>query len=211
MNSQWMTTLLSKGIELEQSLRKNIGQAQSQLKKELESRGLRLSPADLAALLEEMAPAASRAALSSALDYLRPFSAGLGFRVSRLSDTQIEMIVPARSRNCNEEGHLHEGALVTAGIEAAKLLWTRHAPLGEFKIQVTSAAFESHRPTRADARVRLELVETAREILLSQLRKNREVTSETALRFVDESEQSIGDLRLTLLLRYTPSLEAPEG
>jgi hypothetical protein len=204
MNSHWMTTLLSKG--------KQAGsQLQNQLKKELESRGLRLSAADLAAIVEEISPMASRGALSSALDFLKPFSAGLGFRVSRLSDLQIELVIPARGRNLNEENMLHEGALISGGIEAAKMLWERHAPLGHFQCEVKSVQFESVRGVDREVRVRLEIPETSRENLLSQLRQVRSVTSDLSLRFVDEAEQTVANMNLVLNLRHTPSLEAPEG
>lgn len=209
MNSQWMTTLLSKGIELEQGLRKSVEQAQTQIKKELETRGIRLSAADLAALVEDLVPAASRTALDGALDYLRPFTAGLGFRVARLSDTQIELVVPAREKNRDAAGRLHESILTAAGIEAAKLLWTRHAPLGDFEIQILSMTLEIHHPPRTELRARLELPETVRENALAQIRREREAKSELALRFVGADDQSIADMTLHLKLRHVPGLGAP--
>lgn len=202
-----MTTLFSKGIELEQSLRSKLGHAQLQVRKELESRGLNLSAADLAALIEEVAPTASRVALSGALDFLRPFTAGLGLRVARLSDTQLELVIPARERNLGSDGHLHEGVLIGAGIEAAKLLWSRHAPLGVFEADVRSLSFEMHRSTAKTVRVRLELQETSRENTLAILRKEREATSDLSLRYLDDDEQSVADLGLSLKLRHTPTLQ----
>lgn len=213
MNTQWMTTLFSKGIELEQNLRKGFESAQSQvkdqLKKELDQRGLRLNAADFSALLEEIAPGASRAALTGALEFFRPFTGGLGFRVSRLSDTQIEIVVPTRTRNKDEAGQLHEGVLLTAGIEAGKLLWARHAPLGGFESSVKSMSFELLKSTHSEVRVRMELLETARETTLAQLRQERQATSELALSLVDDEEQLIGQMNMTLLLRHTPALEQP--
>lgn len=199
MNSQWMT-----------SLRKNFEQVQSQIKSELENRGLRMTATDVAALIEEMAPAASRATLSAAMDFLRPFTAGLGLRVSRLSDTQIEIIIPARTRNLNEDGAIHESVMNAAAIEAAKLLWLRHAPLGDFSMQVTAVQFEFHRASKSEVRVRLEIPETARENNLSQMRQGRESISEMSLRFVDVAEQEVAQATLRMQLRHRPALEAPE-
>lgn len=214
MNSQWMTTLFSKGfskgIELEQGLRKGLETRRDRLKKELETRGLRLSAADLAALLEDVAPAASRGALNAALEFLRPFTAGLGFRVARLADTQVEIVIPERPRNLSDDGRVHEGVCVSAGLEAARLLWERHAPLGRFETEVKSLSFEQHRRGQGDLRVRLEVTETARENLLSQLRREREALSEMSLRFIDEGGQAVADMNLALKLKHTPSLEAPE-
>jgi uncharacterized protein (UPF0147 family) len=64
MNQQWLTILMSKGIELEQNLRQQFQTAKEGLKTQLEERGIRLSAADLASLLEEVSPKASHAALS---------------------------------------------------------------------------------------------------------------------------------------------------
>lgn len=209
MNSQWMTTLLSKGIELEQSLRKGFEGAQTQLKKELETRGIKLSAADLAALVEDIAPPASRAALSGALDFVRPFTAGMGLRVARISDTQIEIVIPPRARNLDSEGRLHDGALIAAGVEAAKLLWTRHAPLGRFDVETRALSLDVRKPAAKIVRARLELNETARETALAQLRRAREASSDIALRFVDEDERSVADMTLSLKLSHTPALENP--
>src|SRR5207253_9234403 len=100
------------------TLRKNI-------EKNLKERGLSLRPTDLAALVEDVAPKSTRVILSYALDFLRPFSAGMGFRITRLSDRHVELVVPARKRNQDEEGRIHEAALFTGALEAARLLWLR--------------------------------------------------------------------------------------
>lgn len=54
MNQQWLTILMSKGIELEQNLRQQFQTAKEGLKTQLEERGIRLSAADLAAVLEDV-------------------------------------------------------------------------------------------------------------------------------------------------------------
>lgn len=208
-----MTTLLSKGfglgLELEQNLRRQVGKAREQVGKELEERGLRLSAEDLALLLEEWSPASSRSALSFVVDFLRSFPAGMGLRVSRLSDTQIEMVLPARAKNLRG-GVFHEGALITAGIEAALTLWERHAPLGEFKIELMTVGCELHRSTGHELRVRAELAETARETVLSQLRQGGEAASELEVQLLDEGGQRVADLALRLRMRLTPALSSPE-
>lgn len=210
MNQQWLTTLMSKGIELEQNLRRQIQGAKEGLKSQLEERGIRLSAADIAALLEEVSPKASHAALSYAMDMLRPFSAGMGLRVSRLSDTQVEMILPVRSRNLNELNTLHEGALVTAAVEACKLLWMRHAPMGEFEISVSKIAFEIYKAQNEECRVRMELSETTREVVLSEIRDQRESTTEAELKFFDEHDQAVADLHMSVKFKHTPALAHSE-
>ncbi|WP_374034217.1 PaaI family thioesterase [Bdellovibrio bacteriovorus] len=211
MNQQWLTILMSKGIELEQNLRQQLQNAKDGLKSQLEERGIRLSAADLAALLEEVSPKASHAALSYALDIVRPFSAGMGLRISRLSDTQVEMVIPARTRNLNEVKTMHEGALVTAAIEAAKLLWMRHAPMGSFEINVTRLESELFKVTSEECRVRMELPETVREVVLAEVRDHREAKAEVELKVFDSNDQAVAEFRLHLSFKHTPALPGSEG
>lgn len=206
MNQQWLTILMSKGIELEQNLRQQIQTAKEGLKSQLEERGIRLSAADLAAVLEDVSPKASHAALSYALDIVRPFSAGMGLRISRLSDTQVEMIIPARTRNLNETHTMHEGALTTAAIEAAKLLWMRHAPMGNFEILVTHIESEFFKSQNDECRLRMELPETSREVVLSHIRDQREAKAEAEIKVFDANEQAVADVRLNLSFKHTPAL-----
>ncbi|WP_413585550.1 DUF4442 domain-containing protein [Bdellovibrio sp. HCB274] len=206
MNQQWLTILMSKGIELEQSLRQQLQQAKDGLKTQLEDRGIRLSAADLAALLEEVSPKASHAALGYALDIVRPFSAGMGLRISRLKDTQIEVVIPARTRNMNELKQMHEGALLSAAIESAKILWMRHAPLGNFEIAVTRIESEFFKVQTNDCRLRMELAENIREVVLADLRERRESTATADVQVFDENDQAVGSVQMQLKLKHTPAL-----
>lgn len=206
MNQQWLTMLMSKGIELEQNLRQQLQTAKDGLKSQLEERGIRMSAADLAALLEEVSPKVSHAALSYALDVVRPFSAGMGLRVSRLSDTHVEMIIPTRTRNLNEQGFLHEGALSTAAIEAAKLLWMRHAPMGTFNIQVTKLEIELFRELSEEGRLRLEVPESTIEVVLAEVRDTRESEADADVRIADGNEQTVAEVRMHLKFKHTPAL-----
>lgn len=206
MNQQWLTMLMSKGIELEQNLRQQLQTAKDGLKTQLEERGIRMSAADLAALLEEVSPKVSHAALSYALDVVRPFSAGMGLRVSRLSDTHVEMMIPIRTRNLNEQGFVHEGALSTAAIEAAKLLWMRHAPMGNFTIQVTKFEMDSFREIAEEGRLRLEVPESTIEVVMAEIRDTRESEAEASVRVSDGNEQTVAEVRMTLKFKHTPAL-----
>lgn len=206
MNQQWLTILMSKGIELEQNLRNQLQTAKDGIKTQLESRGIKLNPADLAALIEEVAPNASNSALSYALDLLRPFSAGMGLRVSRLSDTQVEMVIPAKTRNMTESEWMHEGALTTAAMEAAKLLWMRHALMGVFDVQIVELKANFLKAEKTDCRVRLELSEQQRELALGQVRDTREGRSEMEVKVFDEQDQLVAEFMMTAKLTHTPAL-----
>ncbi|MNL37014.1 hypothetical protein D3C87_1591350 [compost metagenome] len=165
-----------------------------------------MSAADFAALLEDVSPKASHAALSYALDLVRPFSAGMGLRISHLADTHVEMVIPARTRNLSDTRVLHEGALVTAAIECAKILWMRHAPMGEFEISVTQLQSEFLKTQSDECRVRMELTESQRELVLAEIRQSREASSENSVKIFDSNDQAVAEIQITLKFRHTPAL-----
>lgn len=207
MNSQWLTILMSKGLELESQVRKQVQTTKDLLQTQLEQRGIRLSAADLAVVVEEIAPSASRAAVSYVADLMRPFAAGMGLRFARLSDTQVEVVLPIKTRNALEESQeFHSGAVVTAGIEAVRALWMRHAPLGEFKIEVVSVNADFLSITQEDCRLRAELLEEDREECLSDLRANREAFSEMDVQVATDSEQVVAKIFIKLKLHHTPAI-----
>lgn len=181
-------------------------QVQDKLKTQLESRGLRLSPADLAALLEELSPKASNAALSYAADLLRPFSAGMGLRITRLSDSQIEVVLPARTRNMNDKKLIHEAAFLAAAIEGARTLWERHAPLGEFHLFARKSEIEILKPIGEDVRLRLEISEALRESALAEIRRHRKSEVDLMVQAFDEKDSVVAEINLNLEMRHTPSL-----
>lgn len=184
------------------TFRKNI-------EKNLQAKGLSLRPTDLAALVEGVAPKSTRTALSYALDLFRPFSAGMGFRVARLSDRHVELIVPRRMRNEDDEGRIYEGALFTAALEASRLLWLRHAPLGGFKVHLKESAFRILQDYMGDVRVGMELTEMQVETVLADLRRSQTAVTEVSLHFYDQKEKSVAEAYLTLQLIHTPELTAP--
>lgn len=207
MNSQWLTILMSKGLELESQVRKQVQTTKDLVKEQLEQRGIRISAADLAAVVEEVAPTASKAAVSYVVDFMRPFAAGMGLRFARLSDTQVEVVLPLRTRNAVEETHeFHAGAMATAAIEAVRALWMRHAPLGEFKIEVVSLSADFIGTPQEECRLRAELLDEEREECLAQLREHQEAVSELNVQVVTEADQVIAKIYLKLKLRHTPAI-----
>jgi hypothetical protein len=181
------------------NLRKN-------LEMKLHERGISLRSTDLAALIEARAPKSSRAALGFALDLIRPFTAGMGLRISRLSDQNIEMILPVRKRNEAAPGRIHEGAMLTAALEAARLLWLRHAPHGEFSVQLKEATLQILQDYEGDLILRMELQEMQRETVLMQLRRHQQATPGTSVNIFDSKKKAIGKIEMTLHLVHIPML-----
>jgi hypothetical protein len=189
-------------------IRKNLQKVEGEIRRLLADRGLQISSPDLVALIEYLSPSSSKAILSYALDIIRPFNAGLGLRFARLSDTQIEIVIPARSKNLLEHGQINESVMTAAASEAARALWYRHAPLGHLEIDVTEMVFKKHHSIKGTCRLRMELPEPAREKVLAQLRKQRHAESESEMSVFDEKDQKVAELTVKIGLKWTPALNS---
>ncbi len=184
-------------------------QLRSQLETQLESRGIKLNAADIAALLEDVSPKASHVALSYAMDLIRPFSAGMGLRVNILTDAKVELILPARTRNLDDNKEIHAGALLAGSLEAARMLWQRHAPLGNFQIRSNQTQIEIFKSAQEDVRIRLELGESLRETILADLRRKRRAKVEMQAQIYDHHDQAVAEVGFTLELAHAPGLGSP--
>lgn len=196
--------------EILNSFKKNVpNHILDLIKKNLEEQGLRLASEDLMALIEDFSPEGVKKALSYALDLFKPFFLGAGFRISRLSNRQVELIVPLKERNQNEKGQIHEGILISAAIESVKAILKRHAPLGgELLFSVTKCQFEKiNEVNRAsECRVRTELAETTIEAMLAQLREYQKASVDSLVTVVDDNDLMLGQVHLTLSVQQMLSI-----
>lgn len=183
--------------KLQTDLRDKIESAKNNLRTQLEDRGIKRSLPDLLMLIEEISPPASNAALSYALDALKPFDAGLGLRIARLTDQQIEMVIPRKSRNLNEDQIIHEAVIMGAAIEAVKSLWDRHCPTEiKMKIRFNKIEIKLNELTPSEFRVRYEVPESIRERALADLRSGGPVRVEGSLLAFDENEKCVAEVSL---------------
>ena len=77
MTEQRMTTLISRAPFMPLLFKKNLAKAETEIRRWLQDRGVQFSPADFAALIENISPAASQGVLSYALDFIRPLAVGI--------------------------------------------------------------------------------------------------------------------------------------
>lgn len=141
--------------------------------------------------------------LNSALDLFRPHLISLGLRISVLSSTQVELSLPMKARNLDDQGALLSGVQISAAIEAYKLLWKRNAPDGQFQIVIKSAQGQFFRSAKTELRLRGELGEIVRESRWAELSKNKRAEHEMTLHFYDDQDQVVAevDVKSELLLR----------
>ena len=189
-------------------IKKNLQKVEGEIRRLLASRGLQISSPDLAALIEYLSPSSSKTLLSYALDFIRPFNAGIGLRFARLSDTQVEIVIPKRGKNILEDGQINEAVITAAAGEAIRILWLRHAPLGNLEISTLEMSLKKHHPVKGSCRVRMELQEAIREKVLAQLRNHRHAENESELSVFDEKDQKVVELTVKIELKWTPALKS---
>lgn len=179
MNSPWMTTFISK-----------------------------IKPLQVIEFIEKWSPRASQEALGYVLDVAKPFLLGLGFRISKLTETEIEMIIPHRLKSLNDQNEIHESILLAAGLESVQWIWTKQFPPGQIQVHVESFQWQKMKPAKTEQRMRYSLEPDRREIILSNLRLHHQESFEALIRFFDQQEQLTSELTLKARLVYRPILES---
>lgn len=196
MTERRMTTLISK-VPLRRWLTA-----------QLQERGLQFSAADLAALIENVSPKVSQSVLSYALDFIRPHTLGMGLKIARLSDTQVEVTIPFRTRNLTENHEIDESVCTAAAIEGARCLWLRHAPIGQLSFSVVEMRFKKFRPLHGPCRARMELSEVTREKVLVDLRRRQFSECTNSISLFDDKDQNVAEISARLELKWTPALNS---
>ena len=158
-------------------------------------------------LSEQVQSPRARRALSSALDLVRPHFVSLGVRISVLSSSQIELLLPRKKRNLDEHGQILMGVQISAAIEAYKLLWKRNAPDGEFQVTIRGVQARILRPTQSAIKIRGELSEVAREARWAELAKSKKSRHEITLHLFDDQEQICGEVDIQSDLSLQEFLE----
>lgn len=218
MQMDWMNSLLNKSAQFEKKVLENWNQAQGLIEDKLwqnlkvffEVKGIRPHIVDFMSYVEKWTPQASREALSYFLDFFRSSTLGMGIRVSKLNDTQIEVVLPKRPRNLDEEGGWLDSAVITAAVESFKILWLRHAPVGEFHFSIQKLVYEKRKIEAASEtlRVRYEMSAEARESALTELRINSTTNVDTSLFIFDEKDVVVSEVKI--ITRLTSALQLKE-
>lgn len=146
---------------------------------------------------EQVSSPRTKKALNSALDLFRPHVLSLGLRISVLSSSQIELLLPVKKRNLDEMERLLPGVQISAAIEAYKLLWQRNAPDGNFDIVIKSTKAQFFKQAKTDLQLRGELAEISRETKWAELSKNKRTDHEMSLHFFDTQEQMVAEIEIS--------------
>lgn len=212
----WMNSLLNKRSQFEKKVLENWNQAQGLVEDKLwqnlkvffEVKGIRPHIVDFMSYVEKWTPQASREALSYFLDFFRSSTLGMGIRVSKLNDTQIEVVLPKRPRNLDEDGGWLDSSIITASVECFKILWLRHAPIGEFHFEVEKISYEKRKNEHSESlRIRYELSTEVREAALTELRVNSGTLVDTSLFVFDDRESIVSEIKIVTRLKSALQLK----
>lgn len=80
--------------------------------------------------------------------------------------------------------------------------------MGTFEIRVTRIESEIFKEINEECRLRMELPETTREVVLAEVRDHREAQADAELKVFDENDQTLAEFRLHLSFKHTPALAA---
>ena len=142
--------------------------------------------------------------LNSALDWVRPFHLAIGFRVRKLSRSQVEALIPARPHNLNSIGEVEEAVIISVALQMVKLMIAR------WEVPVTAdldqIRFERLQALKGELNARLEWEDLSREALRADLVQNRNALNDWYVHLYDSQEKHVADVQLTMKIRLPQSL-----
>lgn len=143
----------------------------------------------------------ARAFLTSALEFVRPHHLALGLRVSRLSITHVEVVVPQQKPEYGENYGIDPGVFITAASLGAQLLLRRLDQPDLGAVMIRDAHFQALSPLNSELRGRLELTKLTQEALRAELKKKGSSELELVMSFFDESDRRAADCSILYLCR----------
>lgn len=144
--------------------------------------------------VEDYSKPSFQAMWSFVINVMRPFSAGMGLRVSHLSPNQVEIVIPDWLRN-KDEKYLHEATYLTAAKEGLRLWLTRL--LGEdASFGVQSYHIKMMGALETSARVCFSIEDSDREIFLRKM--HQETSNEETFLWIvrDENDQTFAEIEI---------------
>lgn len=149
----------------------------------------------------------ARAFLTSALEFIKPHHLALGLRVSRLSTSKIEVVVPDRWKNQTDNGEIDPGILTSAAVMAAQLLLRRMDIPDLGPLALEEMHFVRLSRLTGELRGRLELAKLSQEAFRAELKKNSTAKLELMMIFYDGFEKRLADCQLIYHCKAVNSLE----
>ncbi len=138
----------------------------------------------------------ARELLNSALEFLKPHHLALGLRISRLSTTRVEVVVPTRWKNQTDSGEIDPGILTTAAMMGSQLLLRRMDQPDLGPLALEEIHFVRLSRLTGELRGRLELSKLAQESFRAELKKKGFAKLELMMIFYDAFEKRLADCQM---------------
>lgn len=145
-----------------------------------------------------------RRLLNSALDWVRPYHLAIGFRIRKLSRSQVEAVIPARSHNLNSLGEMEEGVLISVAHQMLKLLIARWEL--QMDAEVDQIRFERLQPIKGEMVARLEWDDLSREAMRAELVREGVTQNNWQILFSDASDRRVAVVEFVMKVKMPQSL-----
>lgn len=148
----------------------------------------------------------AKAFLTSALEFFRPHHLALGLRISRLSTTHVEVLVPGNKRSLTDKLELDPGVLTTAAVLGMQLLLRRIDQPDFESFRIAEAHLLRWDDLAGELRGRLEFDKLSQEAFRAELRKTGFSELALEMNFFDEFEKRVASCSLVLLCRSSDQI-----
>lgn len=148
-----------------------------------------------------------RRSLSYALEWFRPHLRSMGVRISRLSLSQVEVVLPSLKRNSDERGDTLDGVVIAAALQAHRFLWQINSPEGNVQFKITGLNWQAHGRLHGELRVRAELKDLTRENFLLELNSFKQSKQKMLLFVLSAEEQIRAELEVDAEFYLVESLD----
>lgn len=155
--------------------------------------------------VEDYSKPGFQAMWSFVVNVMRPFSAGMGMRISHLSPGHVEIIIPNWLRNKDEQA-LHEATFLTAAKEGQRI-WLQRLLGPKAEIEIKSFQVRVLCAVDSSARVAFTMEDSEREVFLHQLQQKQNVEQNFIWFVRDENEKACAEVEIKTQLSVPAQIE----
>lgn len=154
--------------------------------------------------VEDYSKPSFNAMWSFVVNVLRPFSAGMGLRVSHLSPQLVEVVVPNWLRN-QDQNELHEATFLTAAKEGQRL-WLQRLLGSHVEFEITQYTIQIFQKSMSTTRVRMAMQTEEIEIFLREVRLQTVMQSQFQWQVVDDAEKVAAQIEMKVNVKVPPQI-----
>lgn len=186
---------------LKEILRQQLKQGWPKIKRLVENSD------QLGALIEQKSPWLSRQILSLASE-ADLYQVGMGIRVIKLDDNEVEAGLPRRKRSQTRSGGVHLGALVTLAEFTSHSFWARQLGTRQANLAVKECHIRILKNVAERLSARMSVDGPSREMLLFKLRRDGTAEHDSLLRLYSQSGHLVAEVNVVWQfkksIRYFP-------